>query len=51
MKKSFWSKPITWGGYAKLSVIATIIGATTTAIYWICEFTTIPDKIVTWFKS
>lgn len=51
MKKSFWSKPITWGGYAKLSIISSIVGVTISAIYYICEFTMIPEKIVNWFKS
>lgn len=51
MKKSFWSKPITWGGYAKLSIISSIVGMTIGAIYYICEFTMIPENIVSWFKS
>lgn len=51
MKKSFWSKPVTWGGYAKLSVISSIVGVIIGAIYYICEFTMIPEKIVNWFKS
>lgn len=51
MKKSFWSKPITWGGYAKLTIILTIIGSIGVGIEYICLFTTIPAKIVAWFKS
>lgn len=51
MKKSFWSKPITWGGYAKLCVIATIIGTIGVGIEYICLFTEIPGKIANWFKS
>ena len=51
MKKSFWSKPITWGEFAKLSIISSIVGVTINAIYYICEFTTIPEKIVNWFES
>lgn len=39
------------GGYAKLSIIATIIGAIGIGIEYICLFTNIPDKIVGWFKS
>lgn len=51
MKRSFWSKPITWGGYAKLCVVTTIIGAIAAGIEYICLFTEIPGKIVDWFKK
>lgn len=51
MKKSFWSKPITWGGYAKLSIIAAIIAAIGVGIEYICLFTEIPSKIGAWFED
>lgn len=51
MKKSFWSKPITWGGYAKLSIIVTVIGVIGAGIEYVCLFTEIPGKIKAWFKS
>lgn len=51
MKKSFWSKPVTWGGYAKLCIVTAIIGAIIGAIEYVCMFTNIPAKIKGWFRE
>lgn len=51
MKKTFWSKPITWGGYTKLCIAATIIGAIIGAIEYVCMFTETPARIRAWFES
>lgn len=51
MKKSFWSKPITWGGYAKLCIIATVAGAIMVAVEYVCLFTEFPGKIRSWFQN
>lgn len=51
MKKSFWSKPITWGGFAKLYIVATIIGIILAGIEYIYLFTNTPSRIVDWFKE
>lgn len=42
MKKSFWSKPMTWGGYAKLNIIVTIIGAIYGAVWYLIS---VPDTV------
>lgn len=51
MKKSFWSKPMTWGGYAKLNVIVFIAGAVYGAAWWLVSFTDILDRIHDWFQE
>lgn len=50
-KQSIWSKPITWGGYTKLCITATIIGAIIGAIEYVCMFTEIPARIKGWFHE
>lgn len=50
-KQSIWSKPITWGGYAKLCGIATVIGAIVGAIEAIILYTDYPSKIMDWFRD
>lgn len=51
MKKSFWSKPVTWGGFAKFSILATLFCWIIAIIDVVCMFTNIPNKIASWFKK
>lgn len=50
-KQSIWEKPVTWGGYMKLSVICTIISSLMVAVYYICSFTDAADKVMDWFQD
>lgn len=50
-KQSIWNKPITWGGYAKLCGITTLIGAIIGAIEMIALYTDYPSKIMTWLHD
>lgn len=36
--RKFLNKPVTWGGYIKLSIWATVIGMIITAGWWVCIF-------------
>lgn len=51
MKKSFWSKPVTWGGFAKFSMLVTLVSLIVAGIEFVCVFTNIPSRIVNWFKE
>lgn len=46
-KQSIWNKPITWGGYAKLCGIATLIGAIEAIVF----YTDYPSKIMDWIHD
>lgn len=50
-KQSIWSKPITWGGYAKFSIIVTLVSFAIAGIELVCMFTNIPSRIKGWFES
>ena len=40
--KEWWNKPITWGGYIKMSGICTLISLLFSAVFWLIMF---PPKI------
>lgn len=48
MKKFNWNAPITWKGYMKFGVIASIIGVLISGIYWVVLFR---DELDDWWDA
>lgn len=49
--KNWMNKPITWGGYMKLTGVCLLIGIAIDAIYIVATFTNVFDSLVEWIKS